>query len=301
MKEEGSAAEIEGVRITHAARTLFPDGGITKGDVAQYYAAVAEAMLPHLIARPLGLLRCPDGIGACFFQKHLSGRVAKEVRRIPIRETPGVRPYSVIETVAGLIDLVQIGVLEFHPWGSTVDHLEKPDRLIFDLDPDEGLDWNRVVAAAIAMRDLLARFGLRSFVKTTGGKGLHVVVPIKPTLDWEDARAFTQAVVKKLANDAPALYTASLAKTARHGRVFIDYLRNVRGATAVAAYSVRARRGATIATPITWEEVEHVTPPDTFTIRTIPTRLSSLGSDPWKDLAKTRQSISIALRREFEI
>jgi DNA primase len=180
-----------------------------------------------------------------------------------------------------------------------VGHLEKPDRLIFDLDPDEDLGWHRVIAAAFAVRDLLAKLGLQSFPKTTGGKGLHVVVPIAPTLDWDGAKEFSRAVVAKLASDEPHLYTASLGKQARHGRIFIDYLRNGRGATAVAAFSTRARPGATVSAPLTWQEVETGIRSDQLTILNLALRLRPLRADPWVDFAAVKQKISAAAARRL--
>jgi bifunctional non-homologous end joining protein LigD len=293
-------AVVDGVRITHAHRPVFPEERITKLAVAEYYAAIAERMLPHIARRPLSLLRCPDGLaGKCFFQKHLAAGMPASIKQIPIAEKDEVENFVMIEEKQGLLALVQMGVLEFHPWGSTVDRLDKPDRLIFDLDPDEALDWNRVIAAALAVRNQLESFDLRSFVKTTGGKGLHVVVPIKPTLDWDAAKEFSRLVVVKLASEQPSLYTSSLAKNARRGRLFIDYLRNARGATAVAAYSTRARPGAPVSAPLSWEEVESGVRSDEFSVLTLPRRLASLRRDPWADLLTTKQTISAAARRKL--
>jgi bifunctional non-homologous end joining protein LigD len=220
----------------------------------------------------------------------------KAIKQVPVETKDGVEPYVMIEDAAGLIALAQMSVLEIHPWGSTIERLEQPDRLTFDLDPDDGLGWERVRAGAIAVRDYLDRLGLRSFPKTTGGKGLHVVVPIKPMLDWDAAKEFTRAVVAKLAAAAPQSYTVSVAKSARKGRIFIDYLRNGRGATAVAAYSTRARAGATVSAPLTWDEVESGVRSDHFTIQNLPQRVATC-ADPWDELAKTKQAISAAARR----
>ena len=294
------AALVQGIRITNAARVVFPERGITKLQVAEYYAAVAELILPHVARRPLSLLRCPEGLaGERFFQKHLSAGVPAAIKQAAIA---GEREaYVMIEDTQGLLALVQMGVLEIHPWGSTIDRPETPDRLIFDLDPDEGLGWERVIAAALAVREALEALGLRSFAKTTGGKGLHVVVPIRPTLDWDQAKEFTRALVAKLAAEAPHLYTASLAKKDRRGRIFIDYLRNGRGATAVAAYSTRAKPAATVSAPLTWDEVESGIRPDQFTITNMERRLRSLGADPWADFARTKQAISAGARRKLGV
>jgi bifunctional non-homologous end joining protein LigD len=291
-------ALVDGVRITHPERVVYPDLGISKLGVAQYYAAVAALMVPHLAGRPLSLLRCPDGVGGeSFFQKHLKG-AGPAVKAVPIKGSDGVvDEHVMIEDEKGLLALVQMSVLEFHPWGSTAAHLEQPDRIIFDLDPDEGLAWPRVVAAATALRDALAALGLRSFAKTTGGKGLHLVVPIKPRHDWATVGEFARAFVAKLAQAEPHLYTGAMGKRQRQGRIFIDFLRNRRGATAVAAFSTRARPAATVSAPLTWEEVESGIRSDQFTLLSLPQRLRSLAADPWAEFFTTQQSLSAAALR----
>jgi bifunctional non-homologous end joining protein LigD len=296
------AAMVGGLRITHADRGVYPALGISKLAVAEYYAAVAEHILPHVVARPLSLLRCPDGIaGQCFFQKHLASGGYRGIKQVSIKGKDGSEAHVMIEDAAGLLALVQMGVLEIHPWGSTIDDVEKPNRLIFDLDPDEGLGWDHVVAGALAIRQALEQLGLRSFVKTTGGKGLHVVVPVKPTLQWDAAKEFTRALVTSLSAAAPERYTASVAKKARRGRIFIDYLRNGRGATAVAAYSTRARPSATVSAPVSWQEIENGIRADQLTILNLLPRLRSLRADPWAEFFTTKQSISAAARRKLGV
>jgi bifunctional non-homologous end joining protein LigD len=295
------AATVGGVRITHAERIVYPDGGASKLAVAEYYAAVADWILPHVAGRPLSLLRCPDGVeGQRFFQKHPWASVSDAIKQVAVPWKGTSETYLTIEDVRGLLGLVQMGVLEIHPWGSTIADLERPDRLIFDLDPDEGLGWDRVIETATAVRDLLKDLGLRSFVKTTGGKGLHVVAPVRPQLDWDAAKAFCRAVATTLAAGAPQRYTASMSKAARRGRVFIDYLRNGRGATAVAAYSTRARARATVSAPLSWDEVENGVRADHFTLETLPQRLRA-AADPWADFLSVRQSISPAVRRKLGV
>jgi bifunctional non-homologous end joining protein LigD len=296
------AATVAGVRITHAERVVYPEPGLSKLAVAEYCAAAGDAMLAHVARRPLSLVRCPEGLaGQHFYQKHPWAGISPDIKRVPLEEDGKTETFVMIEDVAGLLGLAQMGVLEIHPWGSTVDDPERPDRLIFDLDPDEALGWERVVAGAREVRGVIEAMGLASFAKTTGGKGLHVVVPIKPSLDWETAKAFTRAVVERIAEAAPQHYTATMSKTARRGRIFIDYLRNARGSTAVGAYSMRARAHATVSTPLTWTEVEAGVRPDRFTIETVPQRLAE-GSDPWPDFsAATRQTISAALRRKLGV
>jgi bifunctional non-homologous end joining protein LigD len=297
IARDGSAV-VDGVRVTHAARVVYPALGLTKLDVARYYAAVAPLMLPHIAKRPLSLLRCPDGVdGESFFQKHLVG-AGPAVKQVPIRGSDGkIDQHVMIEDAKGLLSLVQMGVLEFHPWGSTAAAVEKPDRLIFDLDPDESLSWSRVVAAALAIREALAALGLKSFAKTTGGKGLHLVVPVKPVLAWPEAGEFTRAFVAKLAAAEPALYTSAMGKAQRRGRIFIDFLRNRRGATAVAAFSTRARPPATVSAPLSWAEVESGIRSDQFTVVNLPQRLHSLETDPWADFFATRQSLEAAAKQ----
>ncbi len=296
------AAVVEGIRVTHAAREVYPEPGITKLALAEFYAEIAEHMLPHVARRPLSLLRCPEGVvGQRFFQKHLMPGTPAAIKRIPVPMKEGIEDYLMIEDAAGLVALVQMSVLEIHPWGSTIDNLEKPDRLTFDLDPDEGLGWDQVVAGAVAVRELLETLGLRSFVKTTGGKGLHVVAPVKPALEWDAAKEFTRVVVSMLVDAAPTLYTSSMAKKSRRGRIFIDYLRNGRGATAVAAYSTRARADATVSVPVTWEEVEGGLRSDRFTVLTLPEYLRARAADPWAELAATKQMIATRVLRKLGI
>ncbi len=295
--------EIEGVRLTHPDRVLYPEQGITKRDLAAYYRAVARWILPHVAGRPLNLVRCPAGEGGtCFYQKHFDGSLPEGTRgvRIAEKEADG-GTYAVVEDVRGLVGLVQIGVLELHPWGATVERLETPDRLIFDLDPGPGVAWADVVGAALAMRDLLARLELASFAKTTGGKGLHVVVPLEPRLDWDRLKAVARAIAARFAATAPARYTVELAKSARPQRIFIDYLRNSRGQTAVAPYSPRARAGAPVATPLAWPEVEPGLRPDRLTVATVPERLRRLGDDPWADMQSQGQSLGTAVLRELGV
>jgi bifunctional non-homologous end joining protein LigD len=291
--------QVAGVRITNPDRVVYPEQGVTKLELARYYEAAAALALPHLGERPLTLLRCPSGRERqCFFQKHAGAAMAAAVRRVHLREEAGEEPYMYVDGVEALLALVQVGVLEFHVWGSRVDRLDRPDRLVFDLDPDEGLPWQRVVAAAFRVRDRLAELGLESFAKTTGGKGLHVVVPVARRVDWEVTKAFTQGVAEDIVRAAPAEYTARMAKTRRKGRVFVDYLRNAWNATAVGAYSTRARPGAPVSVPVSWAELEAGLNPAAYTVRTAPEWLSGR-ADPWPGFSGVRQSITVAMRREL--
>ena len=291
---------FEGIRLTHPDRVLYPEDDLTKLDLGRYYQAVADWALPNLVHRPLTLVRCPGGQGKpCFYQKHLGKGAPDAIGHVDITEDEETVAYPVIDNLAGLIGLVQMNVIEIHPSGAGVDKLDTPDRITFDLDPDEGLAWSRVTEAAIEIRDALLAIGLQSFVKTTGGKGLHVVVPLQPKLDWDEVKAFTKWVADQFVAQSPEKFTANQAKRARHDRIYIDYLRNSRGATAIGAYSPRARPKAPVSTPLFWEEVEKGVRPEGFTIATVPQRLAALKTDPWTEIGKLRQSISTAIRRRI--
>jgi bifunctional non-homologous end joining protein LigD len=286
--------EVAGVKLTHPDRVLYREQAITKLALARYFEAVADWMVPHVADRPLSLVRCPDGDrGACFYQKHAGPGVPGQVKRVRIRESGGrTASYLYVDDLPGLVALAQIGVLEIHPWGTRVERLERPDRLVLDLDPAPGLPWPRVVEAAENARALLEDLGLVSFVKTTGGKGLHVVVPLRPEAGWDALRALGEAVGAEMTRRAPDRYTINPLKAARRGRIFIDYLRNVRGATAVAAYSPRANPGAPVSTPLAWSELSPKMEAAAFTVETVPTRLAGLRKDPWADFFSVDQAIT---------
>lgn len=282
-----------GVRLTSPEKVLYPEQGITKIDLANYYRMVADWILPHIAHRPLVLVRCPEGREKeCFYQKHPGSGTPTNLRRIPIKESKKTEDYVLVDDVQGLISLAQIGALEIHAWGSREDKLEYPDRLIFDLDPDPAVSWPRVVQSAHQVRDFLEELGLESFLKTTGGKGLHLVVPIKPEHDWDEAKAFCKRVADLIVAADPAHYTANMAKAARHNKIYVDYLRNGRGATAVVPYSTRARPGATVSTPLTWTELSAKTTSDRYTVRNMARRLTALKRDPWQGIDKVRQSLA---------
>ena len=292
---------FEGVRLTHPDRILYPGTTLTKLDVAHYYAAVGDWALPHLSRRLLTLVRSPAVGQKTFYQKHIGDEAPAAIKRFELKDGAEPEIYPYIEDLPGLVGLVQMGVLEIHPWGSRVDKLELPDRVTMDLDPDEGLPWQRVTEAAIDIRDALAEIGLQSFAKTTGGKGLHVVIPLTPKLNWDQVKAFAKWLADSLVAQRPEDFTANMTKRARHGRIYIDYLRNGRGATAVGAYVPRARTGAPVSTPLFWEEVEQGVRPEGFTVATVPNRLAALGADPWAEMGKLRQSIGAAVRRQVGI
>jgi bifunctional non-homologous end joining protein LigD len=281
------------VRLTNPDRVLFADVGLTKAGLAQYYADIADWILPHLAGRPLSMLRCPEGQGKpCFFQKHAAAGTPEALRRIDIKEKHESEVYLIADDLEGLLSLAQMSILEIHPWGSRGDRLEQPDRLIFDLDPHEDVSWQRMIDAAVQVRETLEQLGLQSFLKTTGGKGLHVVVPLNPRRhEWEAAKAFTRTVAQHFADEWPDLYTATMAKAARKGRIFIDYLRNDRGATAVAPYSTRARPGAPVSTPLAWDELSDRIRSDQFRVDNVRQRLKTLKRDPWQGFFDVKQQL----------
>lgn len=270
-------------RLTNPGRPLWPEERLTKRDLADYFAAMAAPLLAHVAGRPLGLLRAPAGIGGeTFFQRHPSPGLPRLLRRVAI---PGeAKPCLMVDSPEGLLALAQIAAIELHPWGAPAEDVERPDRLVFDLDPGPEVAWARTVAAAREMRDRLDRHGLAGFCKTTGGKGLHVVVPLVPKAGWAEAHDFARDLCAAMEADAPAAFTTAMRKAGREGRIFLDYLRNERGASAVAPFSPRARPGATVSMPLAWEEVAPALDPRAFTLRSAPARLRG-GTDPWAGFA----------------
>ena len=246
------------VEISSRDRVIFPDSGQTKGALADYYEAVAAIMLPFAARRPISLVRCPSGRAKkCFFQKHDSGSFGDAVHPVPIREKDGGHEdYLFVNDARGLLQCVQMGTIEFHGWCARSDAVERPDRMIFDLDPDEGLGFDEVKQAARDIRAQLADLGLTSFAMLTGGKGVHVVVPLTPGHDWDAHKDFSRRFAEALSMAEPERFTATMSKAKRKGRIFIDWLRNQRGATAVVPYSARARSGAPVAIPLAWNELK---------------------------------------------
>ncbi|MFL6713987.1 MAG: DNA ligase D [Sulfurifustis sp.] len=291
-------------RLTHPDRVLYEEQGLTKADLASYYAAVADRMLPRVRDRPLTLVRCPQGRHKhCFFQKHAADESTAELLRVPIREhnSRSTKTYLAIDTVEGLFALVQMGVLEIHVWNARIDKLEFPDQLVLDLDPDMTLPWTTVIEAATLTRARLESLGLSAFVRTTGGKGVHVVVPLVRRSGWDEVKVFAKAIADDLVRQDAARYTTRLAIAARREKILIDYLRNARGATAIASYSTRARPGATVSVPLSWEELTPDLRPDRYTALTVPTRLQSLERDPWADYNDARSAITVTMQRELGI
>jgi bifunctional non-homologous end joining protein LigD len=297
----GKDALLEGVAISHPERVLFADAGVSKIDLAQYYADVADWILPHVLQRPLMLVRCPNGGGGqCFYQKHAAETTSPEITRVSVPTKHGPTEYMMVETKRALVAMVQMGVLELHTWGAKRSALDKPDRVIFDLDPDPGVPWERVIEAAQLVRTLLDEIGLRSFVKTTGGKGLHVVAPFKPEHDWDTVKDFTQRIAQHLARLAPDRFTANMSKAKRQGRIFIDYLRNAQEATAVAAYSTRARPGAPVSVPLAWEELSPALHSNAYTVTNVRERLAALKQDPWADYFTLKQRLTAKMLKTFQ-
>lgn len=256
------------VAISNRDRIIYPESQITKGELADYYTAVAEIMLPWAGSRPISLVRCPQGRARkCFFQKHDAGSFGDAVKQVGIAEKDGgTEPYLYIDTPEGLLTCVQMGTIEFHGWGARIEDVEKADRLVFDLDPDEGLDFEAVRAAAFHFRDILKQIGLTTFPMLTGGKGVHVIAPLTPRAEWPAVKEFARRLAQAVAQSDPDKFTAALPKAQRKGRIFVDYLRNQRGATAVMPYSARARDGAPVAAPISWKEMETIDRPAHFRI-----------------------------------
>ncbi|MEX2027757.1 MAG: non-homologous end-joining DNA ligase, partial [Pirellulaceae bacterium] len=294
---------IGGVRVTHPEKVLYPEQGLTKRDLADYYQRVSQWILPHVVNRPLALVRCPAGQGKpCFFQKHPSDGASQHLRSVDVSENSEPDYNLAIHDTASLLELVQMGVLEIHVWGSQAKNLEKPDRLIFDLDPDPAVQWPDVITAAREVRLVLEdHFGLAAFLKTTGGKGLHLVVPIQARTAWDDAKAFCKSVADLIVRAAPDRYIATMSKKARQGKIFIDYLRNGRGATAIAPYSTRARPGAPLSVPIDWSELSPHLRSDQFTVTNLVARLDKLADDPWEGIAAVRQSLTKAMFARLEV
>ncbi|HEX3633469.1 MAG TPA: DNA ligase D [Casimicrobiaceae bacterium] len=287
---------VAGIVVSNPDKNLYPEAQVTKRDLALYYAAVGEWMLPHVRGRPLTLLRCPNGWNEeCFYQKKAEGGVNEAISRVEIQNGDGsVSLYMMADSVPAIVALLQMGVLELHPWGSRAPSLLFPDRIIFDLDPDDAVEWEGLRQAALLVKTLLENVGLAPFLKTTGGKGLHVVVPIQPGVGWETVKGFSKAVAELLERTFPDRFTSKLLKISRRGKIFIDYLRNGEGATAVAAYSTRARANAPVSAPVAWDELSRDLRFDHFNVTNMPKRLKKVKTDPWRDIADAAVALTPA-------
>jgi bifunctional non-homologous end joining protein LigD len=285
-------------RLTHPERVLYPKDGITKQELAEYYAAVSPWMMPHVANRPLTLVRCPQGVGKQrFFQKHAKPPLPPSIRAIPIEDDGKIDRYMAIDGEEGLLSLTQMSVLEIHTWGAHADDPEKPDFLVFDLDPDPAVKWGDVIACATLLRKGLAELGLQSYVKTTGGKGLHICLPITRRVSWDDAKEFCRGFTEMIVRVKPDAYVATMSKAQRVGKIFIDFFRNGRGATFIAPYSTRARDGAAVAMPLAWDELSLKLRADHFNVRNVMKRMAKLSEDPWLGASSQKQTLSAAALR----
>jgi bifunctional non-homologous end joining protein LigD len=258
--------------------------------------------VPQLAGRPLTLVRCPNGWDKpCFFQKHANQSISAFIDTIDIREGGGEQPYMIANSVSAVVALLQMGVLELHPWGSRAPKLSHPDRLVFDFDPDEKLDWSTLVDGVNLLRKLLDTLGLVAFVKTTGGKGLHVVVPVDPTRAWDQAKEFCKTIAELLVRTFPDRFTSKMTKSTREGRIFVDYLRNAENATAIAAYSPRAKANAPVAMPIAWEQLKSDLRYAHFNVKNVPGLLRRRRNDPWAELANVRQQLTDTMLRQVGV
>jgi bifunctional non-homologous end joining protein LigD len=287
-----TAIEIEGVRLTSPEKVLYPEQGITKRELAEYYVAVAPFMVPQIEERLLTLIRCPGGRRKeCFVQRRAGPGIPRAVRRVEVEEEDGPVTFLSAGNLRALLSLVQLGVLEFHVWNARIDRLDRPDRMILDLDPDPELPFSATVEAALALRTRLTELGLESFVKTTGGKGLHLVTPLGRRSSWEEVRDFARALAEEMARSTPDLYLAEASRARRSGRIYVDYLRNGYAASAVAPYSTRARAGAPVSLPLEWSELNDSLRPADFDVRTVPALLKRRARDPWAGFATVKQSL----------
>ena len=289
MEPNGSNVMIEGITITHPDKVIFEDPEITKADVARYYAEVSERMMPYVSRRILSIVRCPKGIcQSCFYKKH-PGPDNKGIVILPVTTGSGEQEdYFYIEDAAGLLSEAQMGTLEFHPWGSRADDLDRPDVMVFDLDPDEGMDLENVRRGVKDLKSLLDQLSLTSFLKTSGGKGYHVVVPFQPSVDWDTFHDFARHVAEVMEQKWPDRYTSNVRKDKRKNKIFIDWIRNGKGATSIAPYSIRARKGAPVSMPISWQELDTVAPNGVGMADALK-RIG--GGDPWKDLFRIEQRL----------
>ncbi|MGZ2412783.1 bifunctional non-homologous end joining protein LigD [Sphingomonas sp. F9_3S_D5_B_2] len=292
-KKDRPTVENLGIKLTNPERLIFPDEKLTKLDLANYYTAVEPLILIDAANRPMTLIRCPQGRAKkCFFQKHDSGSFGEEVKHVPIKEKDGsIQDYLYFEDIRGLLACVQMGTIEFHGWGSKIEKVEYPDRLVFDLDPDVGLDFAKVKEAAVRLKDLLGDLGLKTYPLLSGGKGIHVVVPLDASRDWTAVKSFAERFSRAIAEAEPEMFTANIRKVQRQGRIFLDWLRNQRGATAVMPYSARAREGAPVSAPIAWEELDRYNSGHHFSIRDADELLERASSKMLAGWGQAKQSL----------
>jgi bifunctional non-homologous end joining protein LigD len=285
-------SDVAGVRLSSPDRVYYPDDGITKRELADYWESVAEKALPLLAQRPLSMVRCPETIAECFYQKRVSESIPDSVPRVVVKA--GREPYAMVDDLRSLISLVQVGVIEFHVWGARADRLDRPDLVVFDLDPDPDLPWRNTAETALLLRELLDELGLVSFVRGTGGKGLHVVAPLERRATWDEVKEFSHALARQFVRTAPDRFTTTVTKSRRKGKILIDYLRNDPESTAIASWSPRARAGAPIAVPLAWDELDADVRPE-ITVRDAQMRL--MRPDPWAEFEDARRALTRAMQR----
>lgn len=278
------------MNITHPEKVLYPEDHLTKGDIFAYYKLIAQRILPHVVNRPLTLVRCPNSYQQCFYQRHTVGNLPHVYTKVLKRNEHESKEYLYIKDKEGLLSLVQMDVLEIHPWGCRIENIDQPDRLIFDLDPGPGVTWEMMVLTAKRLRKYFKK--MRVFVKTTGGKGLHVVIPIQPQYEWSVLKEFAKQIVEDLAQRYPEDYVTTISKAQRKGKIFLDYLRNQMSASSIAAYSTRARIHASIAMPLSWKDLETNTPPQ-YTISDVMQKNKKLKPDPWRGFFNVKQKLNL--------
>jgi bifunctional non-homologous end joining protein LigD len=288
-----SRPSMRGVSISNPDRVMYDRPRLTKLDVVRYYDRIAPSMMPHVEGRPLTLVRCGEGLrGDCIYMKHSKVWAPPALTRVKIKEKTKIGDYLVIETPEALVSLAQMDILEIHTWNTRYEKVECADRIVLDLDPGPEIAWTTVVGAARAVRGLLHALDLESFVKTTGGKGIHVVVPLAPREEWSVCLDFARAAAEALARHDPALFTTTFAKRGRERQILIDYMRNNRTNTSVAAFSTRARAGAPVSIPLSWTELTPKLDPSRFTVETVPNRVERQRIDPWAGYFRSRQRLS---------
>jgi len=292
--ETPNAPVVAGIRISHPQRLIYPELSLSKLDLVRYYEDIGAWIVPHVQHRPLTLVHCPDGVGGgCAYMKHAKAWGPSALRRVRIQEKTKIGEYLVADTVGAVVALAQMGIVEIHTWNSTDDDVERPNRIVWDLDPGPQVSWQQTAHAAALLGEALTALKLKAWVKTTGGRGIHIVLPIVPSLDWSECLSFSRDVSESLVDRNPALFTTTFKKLGRERKILIDFMRNNRTNTSVCAYSPRADPGAHVSTPIDWTELD--TPPDRWTLATIQQRLRRLREDPWAGYWSAKQRISKAV------
>ena len=301
IKNAKGKVDVSGIGVSHPERIIYPGKDLTKLDLVKYYDSIADYILPHITDRFISLLRCPEGLNAeCFFQRH--EKIPSEyIHEFDFDKDSHHSPYIYVKDKKGLLTLIQFGVIEIHAWGSKIDKPELPDRLIFDLDPDPEVPWKNVIEAAAEIKLRMDDLGMKSFLKTTGGKGLHVVIPIARKQEWKTIKSFAKSFAENMVSGSPEKYVSNMSKARRKGKIFIDYLRNDMTATAVAAYSARAREGATVSMPLSWRDLSAKLDPSKFNIETVPGIIKKQKSNPWEDIATVKQSLTSKVLAEYGV